>query len=311
MTGLLVPTHGQNSYNTRTEMAKYYPDNKIKEGKAILSVHYLKEKRGKIDYCNICGQYSDLTWDHIPPKGITHGESVIANTVIDKLPAPTKHMKRFQSGIKYRSLCSKCNNVILGENDKVYQQFIEDVERQLSSPVLLNKIVVPVKINRLCRAMIGHALAAKNSFEADVVPDQQMRQYVLNSAMKLTENRLYIWLYPYKTIIIARDFVTRGFQLNTHPTDMISAVIASYPIAYMVTGEDNNCGVDNLGMYTTDNIEDEIDVVLHFETLFIKDSDEYKPFNWPFNISDDEKSGAMLTLGGASFTEDSRLGLRG
>ena len=139
-----------------------------------MSVHYLKEKRGKIDYCNICGQYSDLTWDHIPPKGITHGESVIANTVIDKLPAPTKHMKRFQSGIKYRSLCSKCNNEILGENDKVYQQFIEDVERQLSSPVLLNKIVVPVKINRLCRAMIGHALAAKNSFEADVVPDQQM-----------------------------------------------------------------------------------------------------------------------------------------
>ncbi len=277
----------------------------------MAGIHYIKEKRGKTDYCNICGQHSDLTWDHIPPKGITHGDAVIANTAFGKLPAPTEHMKRFQSGIKFRSLCSKCNNEILGENDKVYQQFIEDIERQLSSPVLLEKIVVPVKINRLCRAMIGHALAAKNSFEADVVPDQQMRRYVLNSSMKLTRNRLYTWLYPYKAIVIARDFVTRGFQQNTHPTEMISAVIASYPLAYMITDENNDCGVDNLGMYTTENIEDEVDVVLHLETQYIKDFDEYKPFNWPFDISDDEKNGAMFTLGGSAFFEDSRLGLRG
>lgn len=274
-------------------------------------IHYLKEKRGRTDYCNICGQLSDLTWDHIPPKGITHGEAVIANTVFEKLPAPTEHMKRFQSGIKFRSLCSKCNNAVLGENDKVYQQFIADVERQLSSPVLLNKIVVPVKINRLCRAMIGHALAAKNSFEADVIPDQQMRQYVLDPSKTLTAVRLYTWLYPYKTIIIARDFVTRGFQLKTHPTEMISAVIAAYPLAYMITDEDTDCGVDNLGMYTTENIEDEVDVVLHYETLFVKDSDDYKPFNWPVNISDDKKSGAMFTLGGPALMEDSRLGLKG
>ena len=283
-------------------------DRRLKE---MTGIHYLKEKRDKKDNCNICGQLTDLTWDHIPPKGITHGEPVIANTVFEKLPAPSEHMKRFQSGIKFRSLCSKCNNEVLGENDKVYQQFFIDVERQLSSPVLLNKIVVPVKINRLCRAMIGHALAAKNSYEADVIPDQKMRQYVLDQSTKLSEVKLYVWLYPYKTIIIARDFVTRGFQLKTHPTEMVSAVIASYPLAYMISDESTSCGIDDLGMYTTTNIEDEVEVVLHFETLFVKDTDEYKPFNWPIDISGDKKNGAMFTLGGPALMEDSRLGLRG
>ena len=225
----------------------------------MTGIHYLKEKRGKKDYCNICGQLTDLTWDHIPPNGVTHGESVIANTVFEKLPAPTEHMKRFQSGIKYRPLCSRCNNEVLGENDKIYQQFFSDVERQLSSPVWLNKIVVPVKIIRLCRAMIGHALAAKNSFDAEVIPDQQMRRYVLDQSMKLSEIKLYTWLYPYKTIIIARDFVTRGFQKNTHPSEMVSAVIASYPLAYMITDESTSCGLDDLGRYTTTNIEDEVE----------------------------------------------------
>jgi len=285
--------------------------NKFKNESNMASIHYLKEKRNKDDYCNICGKYSPLTWDHIPPKGVTHGESVIANTVFEKLPAPTEHMKRFQSGIKYRSLCSRCNNEVLGENDKIYQQFFSDVERQLSSSVWLKKIVVPVKINRLCRAMIGHALAARNSFDAEVIPDQQMRRYVLDQSMKLSEIKLYTWLYPYKTIIIARDFVTRGFQKNTHPSEMVSAVIASYPLAYMITDESTSCGLDDLGMCTTTNVEDEVDVVLHFETLFVKGTDDYKPFNWPINISDDKKSGAMFTLGGPALVEDSRLGLKG
>ena len=92
---------------------------------------------------------------------------------------------------------------------------------------------------------------------------------------------------------------------------MVSAVIASYPLAYMITDEDTDCGVDNLARYTTGNIEDEVDIVLHFDTLFIKDSDVYKPFNWPVNIRDDEEGGAMLALGGSAFFEDSRLGLRG
>ena len=31
-------------------------------------MHYDKVKRDKTDFCNICGKYENLTWDHVPPK---------------------------------------------------------------------------------------------------------------------------------------------------------------------------------------------------------------------------------------------------
>lgn len=123
----------------------------------MASINYIKQKRNKTDYCNICGQLADLTWDHVPPKGISHGDSVIANTVFENFPEPTAYMKKYQSGIKYRSICQNCNNVVLGENDKVYQEFVSEIDKQLHSPIKLTRIVVTVKINRLCRAMIRWA----------------------------------------------------------------------------------------------------------------------------------------------------------
>lgn len=277
----------------------------------MASIHYLKEKRNKEDYCNICGKYSALTWDHVPPKSVTHGEAVIANTIFEKLPAPTDHMRRFQSGIKYRSICQICNNEVLGENDKVYQDFISEVDKQVRSHILLPKIVVPVRINRLCRAMIGHMLAAKNRFEQEVIPDEQMRDYVLNPNQRLSGVKLYAWLYPYNTIVIARDFATKGFYQDSHPTGMISGIILYYPLAYMVTDQQNHCGIEDFGKYTTNKIDDVVEVTIRFETLYMKDSKEYKPFNWPINIGNDKSKSAMFALGGPVLQEDSRLGLKG
>ena len=273
------------------------------------SINYIKQKREKKDYCNICGRLADLTWDHVPPKGITHGGSVIANTAFEGLPEPTAHMKKFQSGIKYRSICQECNNVVLGENDKVFQEFVTDIDKQLHTPLVLRRILVSVKINRLCRAMIGHTLAAKNLYDR-VIPDQKMREYVLNPARKLQDLYLYVWLYPYNSIVIARDFVTSGFTKDSHPKGMVSAVIASYPIAYMVCDEPAMCGVDDLSRYTTENLDDLIDVPVSYSSLFIKGTQIYKPFNWPINIGNDQTTSAMFAIGGPVLHEDSRLGLR-
>lgn len=275
-----------------------------------MEIHYIKEKREQNDFCNICGEKTKLTWDHVPPRGITNGDPVIANTIFENLPVPNRHMKNYQSGIKYRSICPKCNNVVLGENDKVYQEFIIAVREQVESRLFLNSIVVPVKINRLCRAMIGHMLAAKNTYQGDVIPDQKMREYVLDETLRLTGLMLYTWLYPYKTIVITRDFVAKGFYSNTHPEGMVSGVVAAYPLAYMISDEKSECSVDDLGECTTAQIDDVVDVRLHFETLYITGTQEYKPFNWPVNIDNDKRISAMVAIGGPVLHDDSRLGLK-
>ena len=38
--------------------------------------NYAREKRKLKDRCNICGQVSNLTWDHVPPKFCFNNEKV-------------------------------------------------------------------------------------------------------------------------------------------------------------------------------------------------------------------------------------------
>ena len=113
------------------------------------------------------------------------------------------------------------------------------------------------------------------------------------------------------TIVIARDFVTMGFNQDSHPTGMISGIVLSWPLAYMVSDQENDCGIDDLGKYTTDVIDEEIEVTLHIESLYMKGSQEFKPFNWPINIGNDKSKSAMFALGGPVLQEDSRLGVKG
>lgn len=272
-------------------------------------LNYIKNKRNKSDYCNICGELRDLTWDHVPPQGITHGEAVIVNTVFKGMPEPNSHMKRYQNGIKYRSICGSCNNDILGVYDKEYKQFTADIENNL--PMLINdgEISISIQVNKVCRAMIGHLLAARSTYESSVIADKLMREYVLDSERVLSKLNLYMWAYPYESIIIARDFTVAGNYRGTHPKGFVSGIVLSYPLAYMVSDGEGNCAIDNLGQYTTSDIEYSTSVTLHSNTLFINGETEYKSFNWPIDVSDGENKGAAFVLGGQAFQEDSRLGI--
>ena len=92
-------------------------------------MHYIKIKKKEIDQCNICGQIGKMTWDHVPPKSSGNNLGIKVNTLFEGLPTETSYQKNFQSGIKFRSLCQKCNGEILSRYDKAYINFIDDVKQ--------------------------------------------------------------------------------------------------------------------------------------------------------------------------------------
>ena len=120
-------------------------------------MNYIKLKRDKIDYCNICGQKKQLTWDHVPPKSSLLQADVIANTVFEGLPTEYSYMKHYQSGIKYRTICQDCNNVVLSRNDESYKAFMKSVADAIAKP----EIIITAKINKILRAVCGHILAMR------------------------------------------------------------------------------------------------------------------------------------------------------
>lgn len=66
--------------------------------------------------CSICGSPAQLTVDHVPPKGIARGTAMEMRDLMDRLSV-TEVQGKFQlsqDGVKFRSLCPRCNNVRLG-----------------------------------------------------------------------------------------------------------------------------------------------------------------------------------------------------
>lgn len=281
--------------------------------------HYIKIKKSEIDICNICGQRKKLSWDHVPPQcqNSLFIPEVYANTLFRGVPNEKAYMKKYQSGIKFRTICEKCNNVVLGENDNEYKTFLEDIVEKISkiSDDQKNKlddsvyITVSCKINRILRVVCGHMLAAKEEYDSEVNSDVYMREYVLNENLKMENIKVFAWFYPYSSILIARDFTCQGHIEDSHPKGLIS-IISCFPISFVLSTDDEvNCRLDDLSRYTTENIDDVADVKLHLGTLIHKAGDRYKEFNWPVNISND-KYGALFVLGNGTIMEDSRMGVR-
>ena len=271
------------------------------------SISYIKETRAKVDRCNICGRVRELTWDHVPPKATLVKPNVYASTVFSQMPTADSHMKQYQSGIKYRSICRECNSERIGRNDIELAKFTKGAADYLITKGPETTYTTTVKINRVLRAICGHFLAMKLSFDRKVISDKAIRGYVLRSDKKLERLKVFCWFYPYSTIVNVRDVIVRGSIQMMHPEGFIG-IMDAFPLAYMIsTKDESGCGLDNLSQYMTNSIEDEVAVTLHLQTAFYPRTNLLKHYLWPVNVADEPYS--ALGLFGGQEMVNSRIGV--
>ena len=129
---------------------------------------HVQFKGKKEGFCNICGVYTKLTRDHIPPQGCVKPKAVELKTLAAYLTEPIEKRGTIsQSGLNVRSICEECNSTRLGTE---YDPALVDLSHRVSSLVRASReqgIVLPERISvtvqpqRLVRAIIGHVLAGK------------------------------------------------------------------------------------------------------------------------------------------------------
>ena len=206
---------------------------------------YTKEKRNIIDRCNICGQLTGLTWDHVPPKFCFNNQKIKYNSLME---INKKEIKKqiSQNGIRYRSICSKCNNELLGSDyDKEYKKLVDILYKLYITPGEIGQFIEihGIKINKVARAIVGHFLAARNEYFAGKGEDE-LREYFLNPNLKPPkEFSLLYYVYIYNTIMIIRDVVPKklGNLEYAIPEGLLSC-INSFPVAFILAYKcDNKC----------------------------------------------------------------------
>ncbi|RCJ32504.1 hypothetical protein A6770_19035 [Nostoc minutum NIES-26] len=226
----------------------------------------VKFKGDKEGYCNICGRYSQLTCDHIPPQGCVKPTIVELRTLTQYLSKPSERPTDSQSGLNILSICGNCNNTFLGTE---YDPELIEVSKQIASIVrvqqlglsLPEKIDLSVKPQRLIRSVIGHILAGKLPISGkppiSAPFSDALRNYFLDQSSNLSNNlEVYYWVYPSnKQIVInslgigsamGEGFISGSCLLKFFPLAfwIVWDKPASFPISLTKISKDKFKGLD-------------------------------------------------------------------
>lgn len=258
---------------------------------------YAKEKREKQDKCNICGKLTDLTWDHVPPKFCFNNQKAKFNSFIE-INERHKYSHISQNGIKDRTICSECNNNLLGSDyDKEYKRLVDLLYELYVTPGKLPQYleIKGIKVNKLARAIVGHFLAARKGY-TDNKLENELRKYFLNpQSMPPKDFKLLYYVYIYNTIMIIRDIAAKKFGKIEYavPEGYISC-INSFPLAFILANKcENNVGLYDLFEYCTNDINEEKSIKIDLLSYRYSNKIMRHPY-WPCNVSDDETGTSMI-----------------
>src|SRR5262245_14181286 len=88
--------------------------------------------KSRIGYCNICGTRAPLTEDHVPPRGAGGLSGAELTSLSSYLAVDESRPKIYQNGIKFPTLCARCNNALLGAR---FDRALIDVSKQVTNLV--------------------------------------------------------------------------------------------------------------------------------------------------------------------------------
>ncbi|HET7832719.1 MAG TPA: hypothetical protein VFK88_07120 [Gallionella sp.] len=152
--------------------------------------------------------------------------------------ASTSRGRLAQDGVKFRTLCGRCNNELLGiRYDPELIRFVNSVGTILKSSLILpTRVNVPVVPQKVMRAVVGHILAFGLDRRAENRFDSAMAEYFLDDAKSLPSSiNFYYWVYPYQHQIIVRDAELASFG-GKEP--VVFKLLKFFPLAFFVTWEE-------------------------------------------------------------------------
>ena len=236
-----------------------------------------------------------MTRDHVPPKGSVRITQVEMFSILDAigLKRPGKKGKNSQDGVKFHSLCGRCNNNRLGSRyDPALNHFSNELGAVIRSPIHLPRWMdIQIQPNRVSRAVIGHLMAVGHERYNQGTMTVAAREYFLDESAELPENlRIYYWMYPYNRQVLVRDALL-NFRLLTE-ANVVFWLLKYFPVAFMVQYNPP----DTLTMKTQSLdglLNNDID---HSATVRI-DRNNIPRYNWPEAPDDDS---AVFYMGGDS-----------
>ncbi len=187
--------------------------------------------------CNICGEQALLTEDHVPPKGCFKPSQIELRTIHKRITgkdtAGVKKSRSSQNGVKFKTLCARCNNTLLGKRyDPELIRFSNQISDILRSGLFLPEFIeIAAKPQYLIRAVLGHLSAVGVDRYQKGDDTVAFSEYMIDLQRPLPASfRIYYWLYPGQNPVIVRD---AGIMGMGEPFGFW--LLKFFPVAFFVT----------------------------------------------------------------------------
>lgn len=166
--------------------------------------------------------------------------------ITDRLGAKATTRRHLQDGVKFRTLCARCNNELLGGR---YDPELQVLCQELAVPLRLiaraqlhipSRFAAVIRPNLVAKAIAGHLLAGRLREDMTAPPESApfpdlLRRYFLDPTARLPEGlEIYCWPYPSEVQVIAQAI--GGVWLGTG-TLLIFAVLKFFPLGFLVAFE--------------------------------------------------------------------------
>ena len=239
----------------------------------------MKLKADKEGYCSICGNYSKLTRDHIPPQGCVKATSLELQTLSQYLSNSNEKPVISQSGLNITSICGNCNNNLLGRE---YDLALIYASKQLSNIIQTQKelglylpeqISLLIKPQRLLRSVIGHVLASnlpvadKTNISAPF--PNALRNYFLDQSSNISDKiEVYYWIYPSN-----KQVVINGLSIGSTMGEGFisgSCLLKFFPLAFWVVWDKPDTFPINLTRMPKDKfkgLDDTCEIIIDLRDL--------------------------------------------
>lgn len=223
--------------------------------------------------CNICGALAALSEDHTPPKGcISRVSQMEMRHIITYLGAENAigRGRISQNGVKYKTICARCNNGLLGTMyDPAFIDFTIQVGRLLRTRLHLPSTMnINGKPQKIMRAVLGH-LAAQGVDRYKKGPDTEpLRDYFIDPAAPLPDwINIYYWVYPFQRQVLVRDCALTDLRVKE---PVLIWFMKFFPVAFMVTWREPagyEFDLPNLAQHRVLGLEDGVDLPIHLDHI--------------------------------------------
>ncbi len=202
----------------------------------------LMETRGPdVGICNICGRAERLTIDHTPPKGYARALPVRIAHIVDRVGAERakrdQRLMKSNDGVKYRSLCTRCNRDLLGS---IYDPGLIELGRKVDA-LLTTGLFIPatsmvrIQPQKIMKSVLGHICAQGISRYEKGKITEPVRDYLIDPHAKAPGLfRMHYWAFPYQSRILVRDALLGTIGVLPRSSSAIW-ILKCYPMAFVIT----------------------------------------------------------------------------